>query len=304
MDQLRCMRTFLRVAELRSFTKAADALQLSRTLVSTQVAELEQHLGCPLLQRTTRRVALTVDGSHYLAQCQRLLAELEAVDEAMGVSPAAVHGRLRIGVPATLGRSLLTAALPEFTVRYPGLQLEVLLSDEVQPAATELDLAVRLGAVRDARLPVRRIVAARLVTCAAPAYLHASAAPAEPQDLLQHKLVGYLDNGRPQDLLFQRGAQRKRLSPLFSIAFDSVDAQIQAAIHGAGIVQCLDLSVGAALAGGALELVLPQWSGAPVPVSIGRRGPLRESLKVQALAEFTSELLLDYRRKIDALPAA
>ena len=92
MDQLRCMRTFMRVAELGSFTAAAGSLQLSRAVASAQVAELEQHLGCQLLQRTTRRVALTVDGSHDLGQCQRLLADLEAADESMGVSPAAVRG--------------------------------------------------------------------------------------------------------------------------------------------------------------------------------------------------------------------
>ncbi|HEY4972470.1 MAG TPA: LysR substrate-binding domain-containing protein, partial [Steroidobacteraceae bacterium] len=241
MDQLRCMRTFMRVAELGSFTAAADALQVSRAAASAQVAELEHHLGCQLLQRTTRRVALTVDGAHYLGQCRRLLAELEAADEAMGVSPAAAHGRLRVGVPSALGRSWLIGALPEFAVRYPGLQLEVLLSDEAQTA--DIDLAVRLGAVRESRLPVRRIVTTRLVTCAAATYLRAHAAPAEPKDLVRHKLIGYLDHGRPQPLLFQRAAHRRRISPPFSVAFDSVDAQIEAAVGGAGIVQAMDVAV-------------------------------------------------------------
>jgi LysR family transcriptional regulator, regulator for bpeEF and oprC len=298
MDQLRCMRTFTRVAELGSFTRAAAALRLSRAVVSTQVAELEQHLRCQLLQRTTRRVALTVDGSHYLAQCRRLLAELEAADEAMGVSPAVVHGHLRVGIPAALGRSWLIGALPEFALRYPGLRLEVLLDDAAQPA--DLDLAVRLGGVRKSDLLVRRIATTRLVSCASAAYLRAHEVPAEPKDLVRHQLVGYLDNGRPQPLHFQRAAHRRRLSLPFSIAFDSVDAQIEAAVRGAGIVQVLDLSVAEALATGTLELILPHWSAAPVPVSIVRRGSQREALKVQALADFTGELLLERRRQIDA----
>jgi LysR family transcriptional regulator, regulator for bpeEF and oprC len=302
MDQLRCMRTFMRVAEIGSFTAAADALQLSRAVVSSQVAELEQHLGCQLLQRTTRRVALTVDGAQYLSQCRRLLADLEAADESMGVSPATVHGRLRIGVPAALGRSWLIGALPEFAVRYPGLQLEVLVNDEVQPA--DIDLGVRLGAVRDSHLQVRRVMTTRLVTCASATYLRVHAAPAEPRDLARHRLIGYLGNTGPQPLLFQRAAHRRRISPRFSIAFDSVDAQIEAAVRGTGIVQAMDLSVAEHLANGALAQVLPQWSGSAVPVSIVRRGSQREALKAQALADFASELLLEHRRKLDALPVA
>jgi LysR family transcriptional regulator, regulator for bpeEF and oprC len=301
MDQLRCMRSFIRVAELGSFTRAADSLKVSRTVVGTQIAELEQHLGCPLLQRTTRRVALTVDGSHYLVQSRRLLAELEAADEAMGVSPAAVHGRLRIGTPALLGRSWLIGALPEFTVKYPGLQLEVVLNDEAQPA--DLDLAVRLGAVRDSSLLVRRVATTRVVTCASAAYLGAHPAPAQPGELAAHKLIGYLDRGSAQAWLFQRGVQRRRLTPAFSIAFDSVDAQVVAAVHGAGIVQALDLPLAEGLASGVLQPVLPPWSGAMVPVSVVRRGSQREALKAQTLADFVSELLLERRRQLDALPA-
>jgi LysR family transcriptional regulator for bpeEF and oprC len=301
MDQLRCMRTFVRVAELGSFTRAADALHVSRTAVSTQVVELEQHLGCQLLQRTTRTVALTVDGAHYLAQCRRLLADVEAVDEAMGVSPGVAHGRMRIGVAQALGHSWLIGALPEFATRYPGLQTEVLLNDDARPPP-ELDLAVRLGAVRDPNVLVRRVVTARLVTVASPAYVREHAPPEDPQDLAGHRLLGHVREGRPQALTFQRGAQRRRLSPTFSMAFDSVDAQIRAAVQGAGIAQVLDLPAASALAGGQLERVLPHWSGAPLTVSIVRRESPREALKVQACADFLGELLLEQRRQLDAVP--
>ena len=300
MDQLRCMRTFVRVAELGSFTAAADSLHLSRAVVSAQVAELEQHLGCPLLQRTTRRVALSVDGSHYLGQCQRLLADLEAADEAMGVSPVAVRGRLRVGVPAMLGSSWLIGALPEFGTRYPGLQLEMQVNDEPHPA--DLDLAVRLGAVRESHLLVRRLVTARAVSCASASYLRLHGAPSGPDDLARHRLIGYLHRGSPQALLFQRAAHRRRLTPAFSVAFDSVEAQIEAAVRGAGIVQVLDLCVAQALASGALQPVMSQWSGAHVPVSIVRRGAQREALKLQALADFISQVLLEQRRQLDTPP--
>ncbi|MBV9317854.1 MAG: LysR family transcriptional regulator, partial [Gammaproteobacteria bacterium] len=113
------MRSFVRVADLHSFTRAAEALGLSRAVVSTHVAELESHLHCQLLHRTTRRVGLTPDGAEYLTRCQRILAELEAADESVRRSRLSPEGRLRVDVPVEFGRALLIPALPQFTARYP-----------------------------------------------------------------------------------------------------------------------------------------------------------------------------------------
>src|SRR5215475_2153354 len=149
MDQLVCMKSFARVAELHSFTRAADSLGLSRAVVSTHVAELEQHLRCQLFHRTTRRVGLTADGAEYLTRCQRILAELEAADEALRRTRLSVSGRLRVDVPVVFGRSLLIPALPKFTARYPELQLEVQFNDRVVDLiAEEIDVTVRVGSVR------------------------------------------------------------------------------------------------------------------------------------------------------------
>ena len=237
MDQLVCMRSFVRVADLHSFTKAADALGLSRAVVSTHVADLEKHLRCQLLQRTTRRVGLTADGSEYLARCQRILAELEVADEVMRRTRLAPQGRLRVDVPVEFGRALLIPALPKFTARYPELQLEVQFNDRVvDMIAEEIDLVVRVGAVREPHLVARRVVGTRLLTCASPEYLRTHGVPAVPDDLRRHKLVGYLPTGtrRAHRWLFQRGAQRLRFGLPFNIAFNSAEAEIRAAIRQMG----------------------------------------------------------------------
>src|SRR5215469_11585496 len=193
MDQLACMRSFVRVADLHSFTRAADVLGLSRAVVSTHIAELEKHLSCQLLHRTTRRVGLTGDGAEYLARCQRILAELEDADEAMRRTRESVQGRLRVDVPVIFGRALLIPALPKFTARYPQLQLEVQLNDRVVDLiAEEIDLAVRVGKVREPHLVARRVVSTRLLTCAAPEYLRSRGAPGAPEELRRHQLVGQL----------------------------------------------------------------------------------------------------------------
>ena len=304
VDQLVCMRSFVRVADLHSFTRAADALGVSRAVVSTHVAELEQHLRCQLFHRTTRRVGLTSDGAEYLARCQRILAELEAADEALRGSRASVQGRLRVDVPVVFGRALLLPALPKFTARYPDLQLEVQFNDRViDLIAEEVDVVVRVGAVREPHLVARRVVTTRLLTCAAPEYLREHGGIATPEELRRHKLVGHLAAGsrRAHKWLFQRGTARKQLSLPFNVAFNSVEAQIMAAIRGAGVVQTMDLVVAEALATGRLEVVLRDWSAPGAPISVVCRSALRDSPKIRVFADFATELLLQYRRRVDAL---
>ncbi len=300
------MKSFARVAELRSFTRAADALGVSRAVVSTHVAELERHLRCQLFHRTTRRVGLTSDGTEYLARCQRILAEIEAADEAVRRTRLAVQGRLRVDVPVAFGRALLIPALPRFTARYPELQLEVQLNDRViDLIAEEVDLVVRLGPVREPHLIARRIVGTRLVTCASPEYLREHGIPADPDELRRHKLIGQLSNTshRPYKWLFQRGAVRRQLQLPFNVSFNSVEARIQAAIRGVGIVQTIDLMVAEALAAGRLQVVLHEWSAPGAPLMVVCRNALHSSPKIRVFADFAAELLLQYRRRVDALLA-
>ena len=304
MDQLLCMKSFARVAELHSFTRAADALGVSRAVVSTHVAELERHLRCQLLHRTTRRVGLTSDGAEYLTRCQRILSELAAADEALRGTRLAVAGRLRVDVPTVFGNALLIPALPRFTARYPELQLEVQLNDRViDLIEEEVDLVVRVGRVRDPHLIARRIVSTRLITCAAPAYLREHGIPADPEALRQHKLIGHLGttSHRPQKWLFQRGAVRRQLQLPFSVAFNAAEARILAAVRGAGIVQSMDLLVAEALAVGKLEVVLSEWSAPGAAISVVCRSAVRNSPRIRAFADFAAELLLQYRRRVDAL---
>ena len=300
------MRSFARVAELHSFTRAADSLGLSRAVVSTHVADLERHLRCQLLHRTTRRVGLTSDGAEYLTRCQRILAELEAADETLRGARLAVQGRLRVDLPVAFGRALLIPALPRFTERYPDLKLEVQLNDRViDLIAEEVDLVVRAGPVREPHLIARRIVDTRLVTCAAPEYLRAHGVPSDPDELRRHKLIGHLSTSshRPYKWLFQRGTVRRQLQLPFSVSFNSVEARILAALRGVGIVQSTDIMVAEALAAGRLQVVLPEWSAPGAPLMVVCRSALRNSPKIRVFADFAAELLLQYRRRVDALLA-
>ena len=304
MDQLVCMRSFMRVADLHSFTRAADTLGISRAVVSTHVADLERHLRCQLFHRTTRRVGLTTDGAEYLGRCRRILADLETADEALRGTRLKPQGRLRVDVPMAFGRALLTPALPRFQARYPDLQLEVQFNDRrIDLIAEEVDLVVRVGAVREPQLSARRVVSTRLITCAAPEYLRAHGAPEVPEDLRRHKLIAHLgaSDHRPYKWVFRRAQVRRQLSLPFSVAFNSVEAQVQAAIRGAGVLQAMDLLVAEALVAGKLEAVLQEWSAPGASISVVCRSALKDSPKVRVFADFASELLQQYRSRVDAL---
>jgi LysR family transcriptional regulator for bpeEF and oprC len=306
VDQLLCMRTFLRVADLHSFTRAADALGVSRAVVSTHVADLEQYLGVQLLHRTTRRVGLTADGVGYLDHCRRILADLEGADASVRQSRVRPQGRLRIDVPSNFGKYLLIPSLPQFTARYPELQLEVQFNERVVDLIEEeIDVVVRVGRVRSPNLIARRVVNTRVITCASPEYLRQYGCPQDPRDLAHHKLIGYLGiaSRRLHKWRFQKGSARRQLAFPSSVAFNSADARILAAVRGAGIVQSMDLLVAKTLASGELEVVLKEWIAEGDPISIVYPAALRDSPKVRVFAEFATQLLIDYRRYADRLLA-
>ena len=301
------MRSFLKVADLRSFTRAADALSISRAVVSTHVAELERHLRCQLFHRTTRRVGLTTDGAQYLEHCRRILGELEQADEALRGARLKPQGRLRVDVPVVFGRALLTPALPRFQARYPELQLELQFNDRrIDVIAEGVDLVVRVGPVNEPQLVARRAVTTRMITCASPEYLRTHGVPESPEALRRHKLIAHLgsNNHRPFRWVFQRGRTRRQLTPPFSVGFNSVEAEVQAAIRGVGIMQAMDLVVAEALVAGKLAAVLQDWSAPGASVSVACRSALRDSPKIRAFADFACELLEQYRARVDALLSA
>ena len=168
MDQLLAMRVFLRVAERGSFGQAADELEISRPAASSHVAALEKHLGARLLNRTTRRVSLTAEGSEFLRRTRRILEELHDAEETVRDTRSKPQGKLRVDVPVAFGRYLLLPALPEFTRRYPLIELDLRLNDRVVDLVAErVDVALRVGPIRQAGLAARRVSQVSIVTCAA-----------------------------------------------------------------------------------------------------------------------------------------
>jgi LysR family transcriptional regulator for bpeEF and oprC len=176
MDRLHGMRAFARVAELGSFARAADSLELSRARVSELVAGLERALGARLLHRTTRRLSLTDDGRAYYERCARILADVEEAEALVVRSRASPRGRLRVDMPMALARQFLVPALPRLLERHPELALEVRLENRAIDLVEEgVDCAISYGEPLDGDLVARD--RRRTVTCASPAWSRATDRP-------------------------------------------------------------------------------------------------------------------------------
>ena len=186
MDQLTALRALRRVVELGSFTAAANALGISHSIVSRQIRQLENQLGAQLLNRTTRRFALTAAGQQYYLASRDILDALDAADRAVMQQQAQPSGSLRINAPMAFGALELAAWLPPFAARYPQLQLDLVCNDRMVDLIEEgFDVALRLTrGLPDSTLVARKLASSRMVAVASPAYLARHGRPVSPADRL------------------------------------------------------------------------------------------------------------------------
>lgn len=300
MDQLQAMRVFNCVAERGSFAKAADELDISRAAASSLVAALEKHLGARLLNRTTRRVSLTAEGSDFLRRSRRILEELSDAEEAMRNARSRPQGRLRVDVPVTFGRYLLLPALPEFTRRYPLIELDLRLNDRiVDLVADRVDVALRVGGLKQSGLVARRISQINLVTCASPTYLADHGEPRTPDDLRQHRLLGLTSAaGGSPEWSFPPPYTARRLKLHFAMLFNAAEAPVIAATAGLGIARTGDLIVAEYIARGELKLVLEDFIVAGPPISLVYPSGGHQSAKVRVFSDFAAELMRKWNETV------
>jgi LysR family transcriptional regulator for bpeEF and oprC len=293
MDQLLAMHVFTRVAVRGSFSQAADELDISRAAASAHVAALEKHLGARLLNRTTRRVSLTAEGAEFLDRSRRVLEEIRDAEETVRGSRSKPQGLLRIDVPMMFGRYLLLPALPEFARRYPLIELDVRFNDRIVDLVAErVDVALRVGPIKQSGLVARRVGQINIVTCASPAYLAEHGEPRTPDDLRNHRLLGLTQpNGGAPEWDFPPPYTARRLKLHHAMRFSAAEAPIIAAVAGLGITHTLDLAVAGYVARGELKLVLEDFTMPGPPMSLVYPSSGHQSAKVRVFADFAADLL-------------
>lgn len=271
MDHLLAIRTFQRIVETRSFTKAAAHLALPRSTVSKALKELEEHLGIKLVQRTTRTVTLTNEGAEYYQKISKLVARLDETEAAMRDLGAAAKGRLRIDLHSSLANFVLIPILEEFRERYPHIQLALGIGDRPVNLIEEgVDCVIRAGELADSSLIGRTLYKDRLVTCASPDYLERFGTPTRVNDLQNgHHVVGYFSaaTGEAWPLRFRNRAGETQVLN-FDIAANDSAALINMLVHGSGIGQTHASVAKSFIESGKLVPVLEDATNTSFPVSI------------------------------------
>ncbi len=306
MNLLESMEIFVHVVEHTSFTRAADAMQMHRPVVSKAILGLEEQLGVRLLHRTTRKISLTTEGEEFYQRSKQILAD---VADAVGMfsGEQVPQGRLRIDLPPAVAKTIIIPALPAFKQSYPGIELVVRSSDRrVDLVAEGIDCAVRLGDLEDSSLVARKLGDIEMITCASPAYLQGRGTPKSLGDLEGHLAINFLvENGRTLlEWRFHRddGVETCRLPS--ALVVDDSEALLSCGLAGFGMMQTPRAFVQPYLDSGALVEVLQENPAVPKPVSLILTNRRYVSPKLRVFADWLSEVFRAHARSRATAPGA
>ncbi len=229
---------FVRVAELRSFRGAADALGMPRSTVSRRISELERALGTRLLQRTTRRVELTSAGKTYQRACSPALETILEAGRALSTSSEETAGRLRVTAPVTLGERLLGDVVAECLARHPRMSIELVLTDRpVELVAEKFDLGFRSGTLKDTSVVAHELGRAQPRCFAAREYLRDRGTPRTPRDLLRHDCILFTPLAPRGRWTFRSRGRTVEVPVRGRLVVNSIPLALDAAMRGLGIVR-------------------------------------------------------------------
>ncbi|GGY62314.1 transcriptional regulator [Cellvibrio zantedeschiae] len=298
MNQLDAIQIYLRVAELASFTEAADSLGIAKANVSSAVQQLESMLGTRLLHRTTRRVQMTHDGQAFYERSKDLLADFDELKTLFNNQQNQLSGRLRVDMPTAMARGLVIPALPQFLREHPHLEIELSSTDRRVDVVREgFDCVVRVGNLLDSSLVARPIGEYQLINCVSPSYIETYGVPQTLEDLARHKLVHYVS------VLGGKSYGFEYVDPLTSVTqyidmegaliVNNAEAYLSACLAGLGIIQIPENGATAKpyLQSGQLIEVLPDYRSAPMPVSLIYANRRHLPKRVQAFMNWMIEIL-------------
>lgn len=293
------MHTFVRVAELASFTQAAEALGTPKARASTAVQQLETQLGTRLLHRTTRRVQLTQDGQAYYERCKDLLADVDELQSMFQHAEGAdggsgLRGRVRVDMSTGMARNVVVPRLPELLARHPALELELSSTERRVDVVREgFDCVLRTGAVVDGGLVARPLGLARLVNCASPGYLRAHGTPRSLADLPAHRLVHFVSTLGARSTGFEAvvGGAPVAVAMQGPVTVNNAEAYMAACLAGLGIIQVPRLGVVDLLARGELVEVLPALAAPAMPLTLIYANRRNVPRRVRAVMDWLAEVV-------------
>lgn len=261
-DRLGEMAAFVAVIDAGGLAAGARAMGMTASAMSKLLARLEQRLGVRLVHRTTRRMALTVEGRRFHQRARDILAEVDHAESELQASGRQPKGLLRVSLSHGFGTLQVVPLLPAFATHHPGIELELIFADHhVDLLAEGIDVAVRVGSVRDESLVARKLATHERIVCAAPSYLQRHGTPRQPADLARHTCVRYAAASALNAWPFRgEGGKVERISVSGTIRSNNVDALYAAVLGGLAIGRMPDFIAGPELASGRLVPLLQDFA--------------------------------------------
>lgn len=287
MDKLASLTAFVKVVETGSFSEAGRQLRLSRSAISKYVADLEESLGVQLLNRTTRHASPTENGQLYFERALAILSELDAADQAVTHLQSTPRGLLRINAPMSFGTLRLGPALADFMGKYPEMQLQLVLSDDlIDPVQDGYDVTLRIAELESSSLIARKIAPMPRVICASPDYLKRHGTPKHPQDLRDHVSLtyGFLLTGNQWKL---SGADGEHwIQPAWSLCVNNAEVLRDVAAKGRGVALIPEFIAQEALQNGTLTPILRDFHAPPLALYAVYPPTRHLSVKVRLFIDF------------------
>ncbi|AZO21487.1 LysR family transcriptional regulator [Mesorhizobium sp. M1E.F.Ca.ET.045.02.1.1] len=292
MDRLDAMSLFVATVEAGSLSAAARRAGMPLATVSRRLSDLEKHLKTRLLNRSTRRLALTDAGQSYLAACRRILGEVSEAERAAAGEYTNPTGELVVTAPVVFGRLHVLPVVTAFLDAYPDVDIRLTLSDRIiQLVEEHVDLAVRIGELPDSAMVAKRIGSIRRIVCASPAYLAGNRTPIEPRDLAGHNCITFEGLASPATWSFVSGKSEIAVPVRSRLRVNTAEAAIDAAIAGLGLTKVLSYQADAAVRAGTLRVVLESFEPPPWPVNLVHAGQGLLPVKLRAFLDFAAPRL-------------
>lgn len=292
MDRLQAMKAYVAVVDCGGFTPAARKLDVSLSVVSRFVTELESHLGVRLLTRTTRVVRPTEAGAAYFENCKRILGEIEEAELTATGAHAAPRGHLALTAPVLFGSRYVTPIVVDYLQRYPEVDVNCLFLDRNVNIVDEgVDVGIRIGELPSSSLQAITVGRVRRVVCASPAYLDRHGAPKTPQDLDRHTLIHPTSVSTLPEWRFVQDGEPLAVRIAPRMATSTNDSAVAAAVAGLGLVRVLSYQVASELWDGRLRLVLTDHEPPPSPIQVIHREGRHAMQKVRSFLDFAIERL-------------
>ena len=269
MDKIKAMRSFVKIIECGNLTTAANTQGVSLPTMVRTLAGLEASLGVKLINRTTRKISLTEEGTFYLERCQKILADIDDTETSLMQNRDVPTGKITISASSAFGEMHMMPLIKEYLKLYPDMSIELILDNKIiNLFDNTIDFTIRIGHLKDSSLVARKVGIIREIVVASPDFIHQNPSIKTPEDLTHLPCLRYISDAVISQWIFKKGEQLYKVPVTGGFATNNIKSNIDACCSGLGVGRFLNYQVTPLIERGELEILLDDFKQPEMPISI------------------------------------